>query len=58
MNKHEIAAFNEAAEAYIEMFGGSLPLGIGMPNLTTELLQKAVADKKPIESNTPPGALS
>ena len=41
--------FEKAAQSYIDTFGGSLPLGIGMPEITTELLLKAVADNKEIE---------
>lgn len=50
--------FNDAAKAYIKMFGGGLPLGIVYPQLTTSLLLKAVADKQPIAENIPKTALS
>jgi len=45
----ESQAFNDACKAYKEKFGGSVPLGIGMPKLTTELLLEAVAKGKEIE---------
>jgi len=45
----ESQAFNDACEAYIKKFGGSVPLGIGMPDITTELLLEAVAKGKEIE---------
>ena len=52
-------AFNEAAEAYIKKFSGSIPRGIGMPEITTELLIKAVAEGKRIkELPIPKGAVS
>ena len=41
--------FEKAAKSYIDTFGGSLPLGIGMPDITTEILLKAVAENKAIE---------
>ena len=57
-SKDEIA-FNEASEAYIKKFGGSIPMGIGMPEITTELLLKAVAENKAIkELPIPKGAMS
>ena len=57
-SKDEIA-FNEAANAYIKNFGGSLPYGIGMPEITTELLLKAVSENKAIkELPIPKGAMS
>ena len=54
----QIKIFNDAAKAYIQMFGGALPLGIGYPELTTSLLLKAVADKQPMAENIPKTALS
>lgn len=52
-------AFNEAANAYLDKFSGNLPLGIGYPELTTDLLLKAVKeDKQIIELPIPKGAVS
>ncbi len=51
--------FNKAAQSYLDKFGGSLPFGIGMPEITTELLLKAIAKNKAIEENQiPNGAVS
>lgn len=58
MNEDETKEFNKAAQAYIAMFGGSLPLGIGYPALTTKILEKAVVNKQPIDSITPKNQLS
>ena len=41
--------FGKAAQSYLDKFGGSLPFGMGMPEITTELLLKAVAGNKKIE---------
>ena len=41
--------FNKAAQSYLDKFGGSLPFGIGMPEISTELLLKAVAGNKKIK---------
>ena len=45
----EDKSFNDAADSYIEKFGGSIPRGIGMPEITTELLLKAVTENKAIK---------
>jgi hypothetical protein len=55
----EEQAFNAAAQAYISKFGGSLPLGIGMPDLTVELLQAAIESGIEIaEDNIPEDAVA
>jgi hypothetical protein len=54
-------AFNDACKAYKEKFGvSSVPLGgIGVPDITTELLLEAVAKGKEIEMlPIPYGAVS
>ena len=51
--------FEKAAQSYLDKFGGSLPFGIGMPEITTEPLLKAVAGNKRIkELPIPDGAVS
>jgi hypothetical protein len=51
--------FNKTLQSYLDKFGGSLPFGIGMPEITTELLLKAIAENKAIEeSQIPNGAVS
>ena len=51
--------FEKAAQSYLDKFGGSLPFGIGMSEITTELLLKAVAENKKIEElPIPDGAVS
>jgi len=51
--------FNFWGDAYVEKFGGSLPRGIGMPDLTTELLKNAVETGVEIqEIELPEGAIS
>ncbi len=50
--------FNNAAQAYIQMFGGSLPIGVGYDELTTDALLKAVMDKRAIKEVTPDQAIS
>jgi hypothetical protein len=45
----EDKSFNDAADSYIEKFGGSIPRGIGMPEITTELLLEAVKNEIEIQ---------
>jgi hypothetical protein len=50
--------FNLAAEAYVQKFG-KIPYGIGYPDVTTELLLKAVESGKKIRAyRLPKGAVS
>ncbi len=58
MTKNERERFNLAAQAYLDKFGGSLPIGISYPELSAELLEKAVKDEQAIEPNIPDQAIS
>ncbi len=50
--------FNLAAEAYVRKFG-NIPYGIGYPEVTTELLLKAVESGKKIRAyRLPKGSVS
>lgn len=50
--------FNIAAESYVQKFG-KIPYGIGYPEITTELLVKAVKSGKKIRAyRLPKGAVS
>ncbi|CAN4266172.1 hypothetical protein MCEREM3_00157 [Methylophilaceae bacterium] len=58
MSKTQDNKFNLAAEAYVQKFG-NIPYGIGYPEITTELLLKAIQSGKKIRAyRLPKGAVS